>query len=58
MRQILLIPHQESALTRREEWMGGRLGGGGKNYDWNVKMKFKNLILLNSLDNALKKIRI
>lgn len=26
----------------------------GENYDWNVKMKFKNLILLNSLDNALK----
>lgn len=26
----------------------------GENYDWNVKMKFKNLILLNSLDSALK----
>lgn len=26
----------------------------GENFDWNVKMKFKNLILLNSLDSALK----
>lgn len=43
----------EPLRVGKSGWEVG-LGVAGENYDWNVKMKFKNLILLNSLDSALK----